>query len=73
MDVNLYAVRMVFLLSGKDGSGKTSYQVQPIDDGVIQAPEFDPGESSYKALIGRDILRLGVLTLARDGHYVFAY
>ena len=73
VDVNVFDIRMSFLFGGKeDRFGTVSRHGDLIND-VIQAPEFDPGESSYKALIGRDFLRIGVLTLSFDGHYTFSY
>ena len=41
--------------------------------GQIRAPEFEPGDNPFQALIGRDILSRGVLNLSFDGHYSFSY
>ena len=73
IDTNVYDVRMAFLLGTiPDKSGKPVGTGELIDR-VIQAPEFDPGGNDYKALIGRDVLQMGVLTLSFDGHYSFSY
>ena len=73
VDVNVYSVRIGFPFGRKaNQSGETTTQIQFIN-AIIQAPEFDPGNSNYRALIGRDILRIGVLSMSYDGHFSFAY
>ena len=73
VDVNVYDIKMAFLFGATpDNPGRAVRHIQFIDD-VIRAPEFDPGDSRYKALVGRDILRIGVLSLSFDGHYTFGY
>lgn len=73
VDVNVYSVRMAFLFGEQsDSSGKKIGKGEIINT-VIQAPEFEPGENTYQALIGRDILKMGVLSMSYDGHFSFAY
>ena len=73
VDVNVFSVRMAFLFGKKaKESGESIGQVELIDT-IIQAPEFDPGNNIYQALIGRDILKIGVLSMSYDGHFSFAY
>ncbi|MCY3829058.1 MAG: aspartyl protease family protein [Rhodospirillaceae bacterium] len=72
VDVNVYDVHVAFFLGGKtDEAGNKVGQLEFFSD--IQAPEFDPGGNHYKAIIGRDILKRGVLILSFDGHYSFSY
>ena len=73
VDVNVYDIKKAFLFGATpDNPGQAVRHIQFIDD-VIRAPEFDPGDNRYRALIGRDILRIGVLSLSFDGHYTFGY
>ena len=70
--VNVYDVQPAMILMGMpDLEGKSKRTIQVFSP--IHAPEFDPVDKNYKALIGRDILRQGVLTMSFDGHYTFAY
>ena len=39
----------------------------------IHVSEVDLAGTAYRALIGCDLLRIGVLTIAHDGHYTFAW
>lgn len=39
----------------------------------VRVLEFEPGHTTYSALIGRDILRNGVLTLSFDGHFSYSF
>ncbi len=70
---NVYDVKLGLLIpTGQDQVGNIQGNIQ-IMEKTIRAPEFDSGNSPYKALIGRDILSSGVLTLSHDGHYSFAF
>jgi len=70
---NVYDVKLGLLIpTGQDQVGNIQGQIQIIEK-TIRAPEFDSGSGAYKALIGRDILSSGVLTLSPDGHYSFAF
>ena len=69
--VNVYNVHVALVFSDKQKpDGSQSSQAQLTD---TQALEFDPGGTAYQGLIGRDILRLGVLNVSHDGHFSFAY
>ena len=74
VSVNVYDVQFVFILGAKksDSQGNLA-QGQGEVLGQIRAPEFEPGDNPFQALIGRDILRRGVLNLSFDGHYSFSY
>lgn len=73
VSVNVYDVQFVFILGAKpDGQGNLA-QGEGELLGQIRAPEFEPGDNPYQALIGRDILSRGVLNLSFDGHYSFSY
>ena len=69
--VNVYDVRPAIIIEMPDVEGKSKGSVQVFNP--ICAPEFDPGDNNYKALIGRDMLSQGVLTMSFDGHYTFAF
>jgi hypothetical protein len=70
--VNVYDVQVAFIRAGMpDKKGLVSGEVEVIAS--IRAPEFNPGNNPYQALVGRDILRKGALSLTFDGHYSFAY
>lgn len=57
--VNVYLIDVVIPMIGN------SYFI-----GGIQAMEFAPAASlPFQAIIGRDIISRGVLTLASDGHF----
>ena len=75
VSVNAYDVHVAFIVDFKqnpDGSHSGQAQLTP-QTANTQALEFDPGKSIYQGLIGRDILRYGVLILSMDGHYSFSY
>ena len=72
VDANTYDVHVALLLGGEqnpDGSVTTRTQVFY----NARVVEFDSGDESYQALIGRDILCHGVFTTSFDGHFSFAY
>ena len=70
--VNVYDVQLAILLGSRsDGEGNLMQEGELF--GPVRAPEFDPGDNPYKALIGRDVLHRGVLNLSFDAHYSFSY
>ena len=70
--VNIYDVRPAIILTEKpDLEGRSKGRIEVFS--AIRAPEFDPVDKNYKALIGRDILAQGVMTMSFDGHYTFSY
>ena len=70
--VNVYDVRPAIILTDMpDLKGKSKGAIQVFSP--IRSPEFDPADKNYKALVGRDILGQGVLTMSFDGHYTFSY
>ena len=70
--VNTYEVNLAIILSTKSDEHGVIDAATNIFANLI-VPEFDAGKNPYQALIGRNILRHGVLTLAFDGHYSFSY
>lgn len=71
-EVNVYDVQPVIILSNvPSAENKATMAMQAFEQ--IPSPEFNPGDNIYKALIGRDILQQGLLTLSFDGHYTFSY
>ncbi len=75
VNVNAYDVHVAFIVDFKqnpDGSHSGQAQLTP-QTANTQALEFDAGKSVYQGLIGRDILRYGVLILSMDGHYSFSH
>ena len=71
-EVNVYDVQPVIILSNvPSAENKATMAMQAFEP--KRSPEFNPGDNIYKALIGRDILQQGVLTLSFDGHYTFSY
>lgn len=75
VSVNAYDVHVAFILGveqNPDGSQSGQAQLTP-QTANTQALEFDAGQSPYQGLIGRDILRHGVLNISIDGHYSFSY
>ena len=73
VSANVYDVKVGLLIpTGHDKVGNIQGEIQILEN-PIRAPEFYEGKSPYRALIGRDILSAGVLTLSPDGHYSFAY
>lgn len=72
-EVNIYDAHVILLPNRARNPGG-SYDHRPTVFKDMQVLEFAPGsESRYQALIGRDILRIGVLTLSPDGHNSFAF
>ena len=70
--VNVYDVRPAIVFAdipALEGESKSAIQVFS----PIRAPEFDAIDKQYNALIGRDILCHGVLSISFDGHYIFSY
>ncbi len=72
MSANIYDVH-VGISSGekRNPDGTVTGQLEVIPN--IRALEFEAGDSSFQALIGRDILQRGVLNLSFDGHFSFAF
>ena len=70
---NIYDVHIVFIFPGKTDSKEMIQQGRGHIVSSTRAPEFDPGDNPYQALLGRDILRLGVLNMSHDGHFSFSY
>lgn len=72
VSVNTYDVHVALLIGhGKNPDGSVTGEFAVLSN--VRALEFDAGDASYQALIGRDILRLGVLTQSPDGHFSFAF
>ena len=72
VSVNTYDVHVALLIGhGKNPDGSVAGEFAVLNN--VRALEFDAGDASYQALIGRDILRLGVLTQSPDGHFSFAF
>lgn len=69
VEANLYHVSVAAVFGPAEGPQEGPPQVTL--DLLVAA--FDPGNHPYQALIGRDILRLGLLVLSRDGLYHFEY
>ncbi len=68
---NVYSVHIGLVgptATSPDGTVSTDLQMLA----GLQTPEFDPGSASYRVLLGRDVLRRGVLNMAFDGHFAFA-
>ena len=73
VDVNVYDVN-VALLTGIAQNPDGTVDVRAEVFCNVRVSEFAAdGRGQYQALIGRDILRIGVLTLALDGHYSFSW
>ncbi|MDE2914260.1 MAG: retropepsin-like aspartic protease [Paracoccaceae bacterium] len=69
---NVYEVQIAFVFANApDSKFPASGEGQVV--ARTQVSEFDPGKNPYRAPIGRDILRLGVLSMSFDGHYSFSY
>lgn len=73
--VNMYNVHIGFCYDIRQNpDGSQSAQAEFISQTLkTQVLEFVAGDSDFQGLIGRDILRCGVLTLSMDGHYSFSY
>ena len=70
--VNMYDVHVALLIGHeKNPDGSVTSQFSTLDN--VRTLEFDAGDAPYRALIGRDVLRIGVLTQSPDGHYSFAF
>lgn len=71
--VNVYDLHVALLTDPEmNTGGSVSVKAQLFRN--VKALEFVIGDSSkYRALIGRDILRVGMLSLSADGHYSFAF
>ena len=68
---NVYEVHIGLVgatATSPDGTVSTDLQMLA----GLQTPEFDPGSAHYQVLLGRDVLRRGVLNMSFDGHYAFA-
>lgn len=73
VDANVYDVRIAFLFAEqRDERGKVVGEGQ-LFNSAIQALEFDPGGGNYQVLLGRDILKIGILSMSFGGHYTFSY
>lgn len=74
-EVNMYDVHVALFVDGarnSDGSYDVRAQASVFKD--MRVSEFTAdGDDRFQALIGRDILRIGVLTLSPDGHNSFAF
>ena len=64
-EVNVYDVQPVLIIpkvhETAANTTKTTMAMQALQP--IRSPEFNPGTSEYKALIERDILQQGILTM----------
>ena len=70
--VNMYDVHVALLIGHeKNPDGSVTSQFATLNN--VRTLEFDAGDAPYRALIGRDVLRIGVLTQSPDGHYSFAF
>ena len=70
--VNMYDIHVALLIgSEKKPDGSVTDRFAALSN--VRTLEFDAGEAPYQALIGRDILRTGLLTQSPDGHYSFAF
>ena len=64
VEADLYGVRLTLLTDGPDLWSVVKQ---------IMAPGVTPTHDRYQAIVGRDILQMGVLQLRPDGHFSFAY
>lgn len=70
--VNVYDVHVALIIGHeKNPDGSVTDQFAALNN--VRTLEFDAGDAPYQALIGRDVLRMGVLTQSPDGHYSFAF
>ena len=70
--VNLYRVGAIYIL----GTGPiNSEDIDFAKDrfGPFSCPLFDATDKPHKALIGRNMLSRGMLTLSWDGRYTFSF
>lgn len=72
-DANVYDVHIALLTDpAQNPDGTVGVQARLFRN--LRVLEFVPdGNTPYQALIGRDILRIGMLTTSRDGHFSFAF
>ena len=77
VDVNAYEVHLGFRMQVQGELQILGHPIPKQQEEIIawntMAPEFESGANSYQCIIGRDILRMGGLTLSHDGHYSFSY
>ena len=72
-EVNIYDVHLALLVdSARNPDGSHNVRATVFNDMRVYEFAAD-SEDRYQALIGRDILRIGVLTLSPDGHNSFAF
>lgn len=64
IEADLYGVRLTLLTDGPE-LWRTVKQ--------IMAPGIRPTHDRYRAIVGRDVLQMGVLELTPDGHFSFSY
>ena len=70
--VNMYDVHVALIIGReKNPDGSVTDQFAALNN--VRTLEFDAGDAPYQALIGRDVLRMGILTQSPDGHYSFAF
>ena len=72
-NANIYDTHIVLLTDhAQNPDGTVDVQAQLFHN--IRVLEFvADGNTPYQALIGRDILRIGMLTMSRDGYFSFAF
>ena len=72
VSANIYDVHVgVVIGSAKNPDNSVRSQISVIPN--VRVLKFEPGHTTYSALIGRDILRNGVLTLSFDGHFSYSF
>ncbi len=72
VEVNVYDVCPAIVLPAMpDLEGNLKGEIQVFNR--VSALEFNPQNKHYNALIGRDILSRGILTISFDGHFSFAF
>lgn len=72
IETNEYYIKLVLFFQSKtaaDGSVQSNGLLLP---STLPVLEFEAGTSRYQALIGRDVLRGGLLTMSPDQHFSFA-
>lgn len=71
-EVNLYDVHVALVAAAQDPDGSREARTTVFRD--VRVAEFVAhNQDRCQVLIGRDILRIGVLTLSPDGRYAFAF
>ena len=71
-EVNVYDVHPAIALpAAQSVEGELESTLQVFSS--IQSPESVPRDPKFEALIGRDILQQGILTMSFDGHYTFSW